>query len=273
MKPVSGRIVVAVVLIVIAAFVALDAFLPGAVLQQVGSFASMWWPVALVVIGLVGLLSGGSFAFNLILALAGLWFLAGKLAFLHLAEIQDKLFLPFVLLVIAVLVLVSAFRGRRPATRPADRAQGTPGAAPGAAPDSAPGPAPSGSAASHASAGPDDHVHVFSAFSGHDARCASQAFRYAEVFALFGGSSLDLRSAALAPEGAHVELTALFGGADVIVPEGWAVEVSSTPIFGGVDNRTSNPAGGAPGQPVLHVNATAVFGGAAIKNRPDRERP
>ena len=154
---------------------------------------------------------------------------------------------PFVLLLVAILVFSSAFHVRRPKTAPASRDPGRP-------------------------AGGEEHVHVFSAFGGHDARNASPSFRYAEVTAIFGGSSLDLRDAQLAPEGAHVEATALFGGADVVVPEGWALQVSSTPIFGGVDNRTVNPGAAAEGQPTLHVNATAVFGGVSVKNRPDRER-
>ena len=57
----------------------------------------------------------------------------------------------------------------------------------------------------------------------------------------------------------------------MIVPENWAVHITSTPIFGGVDNRTSNPGTPSEGQPVLQINATAILGGVAIKNRPDHE--
>jgi hypothetical protein len=245
-KNVSGRIVVGIILLVLAVLFTLNA-LDLDVFRQITDFAAVWWPGALVVIGVVGLLSGGSFGFNLVLSLVGIGLLAervlGKDTFTF-----GRYLVPFTLLVIAILVFTSAFRGHRP-TKPA-------------APANDPG-RPAGDT--------QEHVHVFSAFGGHDARNASQAFRYAEVTAIFGGSSLDLRNARLAPEGAHVEVTALFGGADLIVPDSWALQVTSTPIFGGIDNRTVNPGTATEGQPTLHVNATAIFGGAGIKNRPDRE--
>jgi predicted membrane protein len=244
-KRLSGRIVVGVVLLVLAVLFTLNA-LDLEVFKRVTDFAAAWWPAALVVIGVVGLVSGGSFGFNLVLALVGVALLAEKVLGSDTFSL-GRFLVPFVLVVVAILVFSSAFHARRPKTSPASRDPGRP-------------------------AGGEEHVHVFSAFGGHEARNASSAFRYAEVTAIFGGSSLDLRDATLAPEGAHVEATALFGGADVVVPEGWALEVTSTPIFGGVDNRTVNPGKAADGQPTLHVNATAVFGGVGIKNRPDRER-
>jgi predicted membrane protein len=195
------------------------------------------------VIGVVGLVSGGSFGFNLVLALVGVGLLAEKVLGSDTFSL-GRFLVPFVLLVVAILVLSSAFHAKRPRSSPASPDPGRP-------------------------ASGEEHVHVFSAFGGHDARNASPAFRYAEVTAIFGGSTLDLRDATLAPEGARVEATALFGGADVIVPEGWALQVSSTPLFGGIDNRTSNP-GAVEGKPTLHVNATAIFGGIGIKNRPDK---
>ena len=248
MKHVSGRITVGIVLLIVAALFAVDALFPGQFFQSIADFARLWWPAALILIGVVGLFSRGNFTFNLLLSLAGVWILADRLGWT-----RPDLFLPFVLFTIAIFVFASAFRGRR------STSGGT-----GATPGFGSGPArPAGTTAD---------AHVFSAFSGHEARNASQDFRYAEVTAIFGGSSLDLRDAKLSPEGARVDITALFGGADVIVPDGWALQVSSTPIFGGVDNRTSNPGTPSEGQPVLHVNATAIFGGAGIKNRPDHDR-
>lgn len=247
MKHVSGRITVGIVLLIVAALFAADALFPGRFFQNIAEFARMWWPAALIAIGVVGLLTRGNFTFNLLLSLAGGWILADRLGWT-----RPDLFLPFVLFAIAIFVFASAFRGKRSTS--------------GGASSSGFGSGPARPAGTQADA------HVFSAFSGHDARNASQDFRYAEVTAIFGGSSLDLREAKLSPEGARVDITALFGGADVIVPDGWALQVSSTPIFGGVDNRTSNSDVAAEGQPVLHVNATAIFGGAGIKNRPDHDR-
>lgn len=241
MKTGSGKIVVAVILIAVAALLILDTVLNGS-LATLTDFAATWWPAALVVIGLVGLVSGGAFTFHLILTLVGAGLLLDPLKETFGWSFDtSSMTLPLLFLGIAILLIASVLRGK-----PGNRRT-----APGRTADAS------------------DRSQVISAFSGHEARNASQDFQYGEVTAIFGGSVLDLRDAQMSPGGAKVDITALFGGADLIVPPGWALRVSSTPIFGGVDNRTTNPGTPADGAPVLQVTATAIFGGVGIKNHPD----
>ena len=84
--------------------------------------------------------------------------------------------------------------------------------------------------------------------------------------AIFGGITLDLRDARPAPEGASINATAAFGGIDILVPKGWRISVRSTPIFGGLDDRTDRSQPLAADAPTLHVDAVSIFGGVALKH-------
>jgi len=81
---------------------------------------------------------------------------------------------------------------------------------------------------------------------------------------VFGGVMLDLRGAQVADGGASINATAAFGGVEILVPRGWRVSVRSTPILGGVDDKTEHPA--ASDAPLLEIDAVAFCGGVDIKH-------
>lgn len=101
-------------------------------------------------------------------------------------------------------------------------------------------------------------------FSGAHVTSTSRRFRGAWLTAVFGGVTLDLRGAELAEDGASINATAAFGGVEILVPRGWRVSVRSTPILGGVDDRTDHPA--ADDAPTLRVDAVAFLGGVDVKH-------
>jgi hypothetical protein len=113
-----------------------------------------------------------------------------------------------------------------------------------------------------------DRPDVVAVLGGADTSARSQHFRHANVSAVFGGATLDMREARLDP-GATVDALALFGGVDVIVPQGWRVDLGGLPIFGGYDDKTTAAGDLSPDAPVLRVAATAIFGGVDVKNRRD----
>jgi hypothetical protein len=96
----------------------------------------------------------------------------------------------------------------------------------------------------------------------------SEHFRHADVSAIFGGATLDLREAHVDGE-ASVEALAMFGGVDVVVPPGWRVALDGTPIFGGCEDKTEGDGHLGDEAPILHVHATAIMGGVDVKNRTD----
>ena len=102
-------------------------------------------------------------------------------------------------------------------------------------------------------------------FGGTKVRNRAEHLTRAEVSAVFGGATLDLRGAHIDRE-ADVDALALFGGVEVLVPQGWRVTVAGLPIFGGYEDSTGQEAG--LDAPLLHVNVTAVFGGVNVRNEP-----
>jgi hypothetical protein len=112
----------------------------------------------------------------------------------------------------------------------------------------------------------DDVVRSTALFAGPKLTNAAQTFRGGWLTAIFGGVTLDLRSARPVPEGASVNATVAFGGIEILVPRGWRIDVRSTPIFGGVDDKTDHSIPPAADAPTLRIDAVVVFGGVEVKH-------
>lgn len=107
-----------------------------------------------------------------------------------------------------------------------------------------------------------DEVNSFNVFSGSDVSSVSQSFKGGSITAVFGGAEVDLRQATLAPN-ARLDVFVAFGGVELKVPPSWHVIVKGLPIFGGFENKASEPP--TPDAPKLEIAATAIFGGVEIK--------
>ena len=110
----------------------------------------------------------------------------------------------------------------------------------------------------------EDAVVATALFSGQNIRSVSHKFKGGSMSAVFGGIDLDLRDAKLEDK-AQMDVFAAFGGIDIKVPEGWVVKVSGLPIFGGWEDKTKKPATQAKA-PVLVIKGTCLFGGVSVKN-------
>lgn len=109
-------------------------------------------------------------------------------------------------------------------------------------------------------------LSALAVFGGSERRVTSETFRSADLTAIFGGTSLDLRDAVV-PEGetATITATALFGGVEVIVPRDWNVELDVLPILGGAsDDRARTER--THERVDLVVTGFAAFGGVAVED-------
>ena len=97
-------------------------------------------------------------------------------------------------------------------------------------------------------------------FSGCTLNYQDQVFEGAELSAVFGGVKCDLREAVIEKDCA-IEVSAIFGGIDILVPKHINVKVNSTCIFGGISNKTKPNADA----PTLYITGTCMFGGVDIK--------
>jgi hypothetical protein len=107
-----------------------------------------------------------------------------------------------------------------------------------------------------------DEVALVAVMDGVDLESRAQSFRGGTMLAWFGGVAVDLRAATLAP-GAKLTTSALFGGVAIKVPPGWRIEHTARAFAGGVAVDAPDP--DDPDAPTLVVEATAGFGGVAIK--------
>lgn len=83
----------------------------------------------------------------------------------------------------------------------------------------------------------------------------------ADAVAIFGGNEYEPTQQQLAGE-ESVDVFALFGGVDVVIPDGYSAHVDSFSLFGGTDcERVCD----RPGNEV-QVDATAVFGGVDVSD-------
>lgn len=100
-------------------------------------------------------------------------------------------------------------------------------------------------------------------FSGNERKGVWYPARNIKILAAFGGVDLDFSEALLPPGDTYIDAMCVFGGVDIIVPEGVNLEVSGVPIFGGIDNKYGDRR--IPGAPTIHISAFALFGGIDVK--------
>ena len=109
-----------------------------------------------------------------------------------------------------------------------------------------------------------DTVQARAIFGGMERSHRSGNFRGGLVEVMFGGVELDFRDSSLASGGATLDVTVMFGGAEITVPRDWRVVVTGTPILGGIENRTGSDA--TPDAPTLTCRCTVAFGGIEIRD-------
>lgn len=97
-------------------------------------------------------------------------------------------------------------------------------------------------------------------FSGCDLNFDGEVFEGAELNAIFGGVKCDLRGAVIEKD-CVIQVSAIFGGIDILVPPTVNVKTNSTSIFGGMSNKTGMKNGG----PTVYVTGTCLFGGVEVK--------
>lgn len=222
-----GRTILGALLVVVGGLLLLEQ----AGVADAGELIATWWPLALIGVGLWGMVTTSwTNLGSLILVGLGAVFLGQTLGVV--SEDAWELVWPVVLVAAGVWLL--AGRSRR---RGADRSTG------GA------------------------RLDAVAILSGRNERVTAADWEGGEITAVLGGAELHLGEAVPVESGAVLEATAIMGGVEIYVPTHWDVEVSATPILGGVDDSRSPRRRDHEGpRPRLHVRAVAIMGGVEISD-------
>lgn len=90
----------------------------------------------------------------------------------------------------------------------------------------------------------------------------SDNFRGGSVTAVMGGIELDLRKATITAGTAYVDVVAFWGGIEIKVPAGWAVDGRVVAVMGAFENKVDSPV--TPGAPRLVLRGHAIMGAVVI---------
>jgi hypothetical protein len=89
-------------------------------------------------------------------------------------------------------------------------------------------------------------------------------FEGAELVAIMGGAKIDLSNATMAGDTAVVDIFALMGGVELIVPRDWNVTVKLVTFMGGVEDKRRPST--LPATKQLILRGFAMMGGCEIKD-------
>ncbi len=114
----------------------------------------------------------------------------------------------------------------------------------------------------------EDIIDEVAIFGGGEKTLISQNFQGGKVLAVFGGSKFNLSRARLAPGRNYIEILAVFGGMELIVPEDWDIKISVVPIFGGFSDKHRRLARTEESnqESELIIKGYVIFGGGEIKS-------
>jgi len=218
----------------------------GLLLDNMGivQFRDVWryWPVLLIVYGVSRILSCqavASLVWGGAVALIGALLLLDNL---DIIQFNFDLVWPLVIIAFGLAMLVRALDRKR-------YLEGTP-----VSKDAAP-------------AKSEPVLNIVAIFSGSRRVIDTPDFRGGEVVAIFGGVRLDLHRATITLDKAVLDVTAVFGGVEIRVPENWSVQTKGVGIFGGFDDKTIHPKPDPNVKtPELVITGSTVFGGLSVSN-------
>lgn len=112
----------------------------------------------------------------------------------------------------------------------------------------------------------DDYIDVLNIFSGGDRQVHSENFTGGKITSIFGGSKIDLTKCKLAPGVSQLDISCVFGGTEIIVPEEWSIVLDVVPVLGGFSDERKISSGRIfDTTRQLIIKGTVVFGGGELK--------
>ncbi|MFW5658270.1 MAG: LiaF transmembrane domain-containing protein [Bacteroidota bacterium] len=228
----SGKLLLAVILIVAGGLI---------ILGQMGFVSPIFkrvifsWPMILVVIGVLSLSNNEHKLPGIILLLIGGFFLATM--HLNLPFPVGRVFWPSLLILAGILIIFKSGKDNKSFDLDTGKDLDA------------------------------DIINEANVFGGTESKITSMNFRGGKIVCIFGGSVVDMRPSRLSSGKNVIDVFALFGGAQLVIPEDWLVKTEAFPIFGGFsDKRAHVPTSEIKPEKTLFITGTVVFGGVEISS-------
>ena len=197
-----------------------------------------WWPVILIVVGISNLVRRNASRWvGTVITAVGVLFLLDTLNIWGFRIEDIWRFWPVILLLLGAKILLG---GRRARSRRLLKGRST---------------GDSGSG----------ELNITCLFGGTEQRVTSPRFSGGQATAVFGGAKIDLRDAVLAEGEATIDITAVFGGATLRVPDNWAVDIRTVNLLGGIEDKRNRPSDEAAGGR-LTITGLCLFGGITLES-------
>lgn len=201
-----------------------------------------WWTLFIIIPGISGIIADGPKFWNILLSIIGISLLVHEQAWLK-SSMSDSIFWSGIIIIFALWLIIGAFRPRGNHIKNHINKH------------------ISGRFSNQDS---NDYPEYAAVFSSYETKNTSKTFRGGKASAVFGGLVIDLSDIELFSD-ANLEVNAVFGGVELILPKDLPVKITATPVFGGVENSATNTSK-AEGKYTLYIKASAVFGGIQIGN-------
>jgi predicted membrane protein len=199
-----------------------------------GSHLYRYWPLLLILAGIMNLGCRSGRMFGVILILTGVFF---QLSTLGIAHFTWGTLWALMFIVAGLSIIWGSIEGRK--NRPAITGETS------------------------------NTMNAIAVFSGVERRISSQDFQFGRVMAVFGGAEIDMRQAGIQQENAELEVNAIFGGAEIRVPDSWQVVSRGQFVFAGFSDKTRDVSSvdlSSPNRKTLVISGISIFGGVEIKN-------
>ena len=233
-KPGSAYLIVGIIMMCLGALLIAD--LVGISGFEISRYIFSWQAV-LIVLGIIFLVNRDNRTTGWILLAIGVFFIIPK--FFITPENWNRLFWPSMIILAGFLIIFtgSRHRYRNPGFQRERRS----------------------------SVG-EDYVEDMTVFGGGDKNVNTGQFKGGRITHIFGGSKYNFYRADLAPGHHLLEVTMIFGGTKLIVPDNWDVRVEVNSVLGGFsDKRVRSDVPKDPDRSLI-IRGTCVFGGGEITN-------
>lgn len=108
-------------------------------------------------------------------------------------------------------------------------------------------------------------IHIDNLFGGSEQIVLDPEFKGGEINSVFGGAKVDLRRTNL-PEGiTTLEVNLVFGGAEIMIPPHWNVELKIDTVLGGFEDKRYGSENIDTSRKLI-IKGSCVFGGGELKN-------